>query len=172
LSNAQGTTDAAAWLIEEWVSKLSGSVELMTEVRPGLKVGARIPTASAEIPGGALWHAIPLSLAADAVVYLGAPDESWLHIGRSALLPAGVTDVSVEDARSTYLEIVTQATSGLAQAIAGRLGRAVVSLPANQTRPGEGGLTEATLVHPVDVSCANRRYGSCTSDGAKRSNRR
>jgi flagellar motor switch protein FliN/FliY len=152
LSSVLGITDAAAWLIEEWVSKLAGSVELMTEVRPGLKVSARIPAASPEITDGALWHAIPLNVTAGTVVYLGAPEESWLHIGRSALLAAGVTDVSAEDARSTYLEIVTQATSGLAQAIAGRLGKAVVNLPAKQTRLSEGGLIETTLVNPVDVS--------------------
>lgn len=152
MSSVLGITDAAGWLIEEWVSKLAGAVELMTEVRPGLKVGARIPATSPEITDGALWHAIPLNVTAGTVVYVGAPEESWLHIGKSALLAAGGIDVSAEDARSTYLEIVTQATSGLAQTIAARLGKAVASLPAKQTRLSEAGLTETTLVNLVDVS--------------------
>jgi flagellar motor switch protein FliN/FliY len=86
------------------------------------------------------------------LVYLGAPEDSWQHIGKSAMLAAGVTDVSSEDARSTYLEIVTQATSGLAQSIAERLGKPVATLPAKQIRLGEEGLSDATVVHPVDIS--------------------
>lgn len=145
-------TGTAAWLIEEWVSRLAGSVELMTEVRPGLKLGAAAPAAEAEIPGDALGHVIPFDVAPGAAIYLVAPEQSWQHIGRSAMLAAGMTEVSAEDARGTYLEIVTQTASGLAQAIAGRLGRSVSSLPARQIQPGEEGLTGETVLHSVVIS--------------------
>jgi flagellar motor switch protein FliN len=144
--------DATAWLIEEWMSRLAGSVELMTEVRPGLKLGSPLTAGAPDIPPDALWHAIPLNLAAGVFIYLGAPEDSWLHIGKSAMFAAGVTDVSSEDSRSTYLEIVTQATSGLAQAIAERLGKPVASLPAKQIQLGEDGLIDAIAVHPVEIS--------------------
>ena len=151
MANGEGA-DAAAWLAEEWMSRLAGSVELMTGGRPGLKLGSRLTAGVPEIPGGALWHAIPLNLADGVLIYLGAPEESWLHIGKSAMLAAGVTEITPEDARSTYLEIITQATSGLAQAISGRLGKPVASLSAKQIRLGEEGLGDATLVSPVDIS--------------------
>jgi flagellar motor switch protein FliN/FliY len=151
LAHSQGESPAA-WLAEEWMSKLAGSVELMTEARPGLTLLSGHPAGAPDMPGGVLWHSIPLSVAPGAVVYIGAPEESWLHIGGSAMLAAGVTEVSPEDARSTYLEIVTQATSGLAQAIAGRLGKPVSSLPAKQIQLGQAGLNGATALNPVEVS--------------------
>jgi len=151
LSHAQDA-NPVTWLTEEWMSRLAASVELMTEVRPGLKLGSRIPAGAPDIPSGVLWHAIPLNLAPGVFVYLGAPEDSWLHIGKSAMLAAGVTEVSPEDARNTYLEIVTQATSGLAQAISTRLGKPVASLPAKQIQRGEEGLKEATELGPIEVS--------------------
>jgi flagellar motor switch protein FliN len=152
LANAQGAGDTAGWLIEEWTSKLASAVELMTEAPPGLKLGGRILANSAEVPAGVLWHSVPLDFAADAAVFIGAPQETWLHIGRSALLAAGVTDIATEDARGTYLEIITQATSGLAQTVAERLGRAVASLPAKEIKFGGDGLSDAIGVNPVEIS--------------------
>lgn len=143
---------SAAWLIEEWTSTLGGAIELMTEARPGLKGGSPLPAGSPEIPGDALWQAIPLSIGSDTVFFLAAPGESWLHIGKSAMLAAGVTEANPEDARVTYLEIVVQAASGLAQAIGGRIGAAVSILPAKQIQLGAEGLAEATIVHPLDVT--------------------
>jgi flagellar motor switch protein FliN/FliY len=143
--------DATAWLIEDWMSRLAGSVELMTEVRPGLTLGGVVTAGSPDIPADTLWHAIPLNLAG-ALVYLGASGDSWLDIGKSALLAAGVAEVTPKNARGTYLEIVTQSTSALAEAIAVRLGRPVATLPARQIRLGEDGFSGPTPVHPIEVS--------------------
>jgi flagellar motor switch protein FliN/FliY len=133
------------------MARLASSVEMMTETRPGLKVGAGVPAGVSEIPG-ALWYSIPLNLAADAAVFAGAVEDTWFHIGKSALLAAGVTEVSPDDARSTYLEIITQATSGLAQAIATRLQTSVASLPAIEVKPDERGLAEAAGLSLIEVS--------------------
>ena len=146
------TEDAAAWLIEEWVRRLGSSVELMTEARPGLKVGVRVAANSAGIPAGMEWRSIALDSAAGAEVFIGAAEDTWLYIGKSALVAAGVTEVSSGDARNTYLEIVTQSTSGLAQAIAERLERPVVSFPAKEIQFGARGLDESIGVYPVEIS--------------------
>jgi len=106
---------------------------MMTEVRPGVTTG-RIP--AAEIIPDALWYTIPLSLAADAAVVLGATEENWLPIGKSALLAAGLMEITDADARGTYLEILAQATSGLAESLAARLGKPVATLPAQQIKAG------------------------------------
>ena len=151
MAHSQGDSPAA-WLTEEWMSKLAASVEMMTEALPGLKLGSRHPAGAPDMPGGVLWYAIPLNVAPGAVLYAGAPEDSWLHIGNSAMLAAGVTEVSQEDARSTYLEIITQATSGLAQAIAGRLGKPVSSLPAKPIQLGQEGLSGATALNPIEIS--------------------
>jgi flagellar motor switch protein FliN len=142
------------------MSKLATSVEMMTEVRPGLKLGSPHPAGAPGLPQGVVWHAIPLNLAAGVFVYLGASGESWLQIGQSAMLAAGITDAGPEDARSTYLEIVTQATSGLARSIAERLGKPVASLPPKQIGMGEEGLGDATAVSPLDISLREEPLGT------------
>jgi flagellar motor switch protein FliN/FliY len=144
-----GGTD---WLTGEWLDKLASSVEMMTELRPGLSPGARIAAGSQEIPADALWFSIPLNLAENAAVLIGAAAESWLNIGKSGLQAAGVTDVTPEDARSTYLEIITQATSGLAQSIAERVGKPVASQPAKEVKPGAPDFGDTSIVSPIEVS--------------------
>jgi len=63
-----------------------------------------------------------------------------------------VTDVTPEDARSTYLEIITQATSGLAQSIAERVGKPVASQPAKEVKPGAPDFGDTSIVSPIEVS--------------------
>ncbi len=138
------------WLTEEWMAKLASSVEMMTEAAPGLKLGSGDQANVSEVPD-ALWYSFPLSLGTDAAVFIGAEEETWLHMGRSALAAAGVTEGSPADARSAYLEILTQATSGLAQSIAERLDKPVSSLPAREMKPDEtAGVTalEITIGEP------------------------
>jgi len=144
------TAGGVVWLAEEWMAKLASSVEMMTEVRPTLKLGSRVPAASPDIPVEALWYSIPLSLSADAAIFVGAAEETWLHIGKSALLAAGVTEVTPDDARGTYLEIVGQATSGLAQAIAEWLQTSVSSLPPKAGKPEA--LANTAGVSPVEIT--------------------
>ena len=94
------------------------------------------------------WRDVEISIALELPAstrrsFIQAPlaEETWLHIGRSARsAAAGVADASADDARGAYLEIVTQATSGLAQAIADRLERPVVSLPHEGDRVRRAGL--------------------------------
>jgi flagellar motor switch protein FliN/FliY len=151
LPEVPDTAGAANWLAQEWTARLASSVEMMTETRPGLTVGARVPSGVSEA-SSALWYSIPLNLAANATVFVGAVEDTWFHIGKSALLAAGVTEISPADARNTYLEIIAQATAGLAQAIAARLETPVSSLPPIEVKPGEHGLADAAVMSPVEVS--------------------
>ena len=88
---AEDKFGAIAWLTEEWIARLSSSIELMTEVAPVLKPGNHVPASA--VPADALWLSIPLDLAGNAAVLIGAARESWLPIGTSALQAAGVADV-------------------------------------------------------------------------------
>ena len=152
MPDPNGKLGGTDWLTGEWLDKLASSVEMMTELRPGLSPGARIAAGSQEIPADALWFSIPLNLAENAAVLIGAAAESWLNIGKSGLQAAGVTDVTPEDARSTYLEIITQATSGLAQSIAERVGKPVASQPAKEVKPGAPDFGDTSIVSPIEVS--------------------
>jgi flagellar motor switch protein FliN len=151
LPDVLDTSGAPAWLAEEWMARLASSVEMMTEVRPGVVVASRDLTSIADVPS-ALWYSIPLSVAADAAVLVGAPEDTWFHIGKSALLAAGVTEAGADEARGTYLEILTQATSGLAQTISAKLEKTVSSLPAREIKPGEEGFVPSALLIPLEIS--------------------
>ena len=152
---AEDKFGAIAWLTEEWIARLSSSIELMTEVAPVLKPGNHVPASA--VPADALWLSIPLDLAGNAAVLIGAARESWLPIGTSALQAAGVADATVEDARGTYLEIVTQATSGLAQAIGARIGKPVASLPSQEVKLAAQDLGDR--ITPVEISLRESPLG-------------
>ena len=145
------------WLTEEWIARLSSSVELMTEVAPGLKQESQVPAST--VPADALWLSISLDLAGDAAVFIGAAEETWLQIGKSALQAAGVADAALEDARGAYLEIVTQATSGLAQAIGARIGKPVASLPPQELKAAAQDVGDHVVVTPVEISLRESPLG-------------
>ncbi len=153
MASEQGKQDIAAWLLEEWTSKLITSVETMTERKPTVTVGGRILLSAPEAPQEALWHSIPLTLGSDTVFFLGASAESWLHLGRSALAAAGIPDSSEEDARGTYLEILTQTTSAAIQSLAERLDRSVICLPAKEVTRAE--LNVPTGLAPIDITLSD-----------------
>ena len=125
---------------------------MMTEVRPGSQLGGRVPASAPEIPVDALWYSIPLNLASGAAIFVGASEASWLHIGKSALLAAGLTEIGADDARGTFLEIVNQATFGLAEALTARLEKPVAPLPAEEVRFPETVLGRTVALIPVEIS--------------------
>jgi flagellar motor switch protein FliN/FliY len=135
------------------MAKLAGSVEMMTEAAPGLKLSPEKATVS-EVPE-ALWYSIALNFTPDATVFIGAAEDTWVHIGKSTLLAAGVTDAGPDDARGAYLEIVTQATSGLATAVSLRLQESVSSLPARIVKPGVDGLDRSLGVSALEITVAD-----------------
>src|SRR5260370_820371 len=97
---------------------------MMTAARPAGVTGAR----TSEAPSEALWYRIPLNLGSGAAILICATEENWLPIGGSVLRAAGLKEIARADARRTYLEILTQATSGLAQTLSAKLGKSVATL--------------------------------------------
>jgi flagellar motor switch protein FliN/FliY len=114
---------AAAWVAETWSAKLASAIEAMTGDLPP----ATSKPAPAEAPGGLLWWHHPLSAAPNASLWIGAPEPSWLAIGKHLLSSAGIEASEPADAKNTFLEISSQAVSGLCQAASARLGSNVSS---------------------------------------------
>jgi flagellar motor switch protein FliN/FliY len=130
-----------AWVAETWGSRLAAAIELMTGELPQITWRA----AESESPPGMLWWRQPFSLGPEAVISTGAPESSWLEIGRHALTSAGIESSEPADARNTFLEISSQAFSGLCQAVSERLGAAVSCENGTEAGPPEGGLFEIGL---------------------------
>ncbi len=121
--NEAGAGRTFEWLAETWTARLADALEGMTGERPQT-AWRSVETPS--VAGDALWWEQPLSLHGNAVLWVGAPEAAWLEIGSHILRGAGIEVTEPGDARNTYLEILSQACSGLAQAIAKRVGAEVV----------------------------------------------
>lgn len=131
--------DPIEWMAGEFTSGLANVLELMGEVRPETSwQKAQAPPASEAL----LWREQSLNLLPQPCIWVAAPSNTWLEVGSRTLRAAGVDPVEEADARDTYLEILSQALSGLAQALASRLGGEVTcgksSEPASPPAVSEG----------------------------------
>ncbi|HOK44530.1 MAG TPA: flagellar motor switch protein FliN [Bryobacteraceae bacterium] len=127
-----GPGETFQWLAENWTARLADALEGMTGERPQTSWQA---SSAPSWTGEALWWEQPLSLHQNAVFWIGAPEEAWVEIGSQILRGAGIEVTGQQDARNTYLEIVSQACSGLAQAI-GRRVKAEVTCESGAERDG------------------------------------
>lgn len=149
MPSGAATGGTASWVAETWAARLADSLETMTGERP--RVGCRAAAGEAEAAAaGTLWWEQPFSLGPRAAVCTGAPEAAWLAIGRHTLASAGIEATEPADARNTFLEVSSQAFSGLAQAISARVGKSVScenGAEAADVRPG-GVLFEIELALP------------------------
>jgi flagellar motor switch protein FliN/FliY len=141
-SSEPTSTDVAAWVAETWSTRLAQAVEAMTGGLP--PVTCQVETA--EPPTGLMWWEQPLNLSPKAVVWIGAPEASWTGIGRHTLAAAGIDSSEPADAKNTFLEISSQAFSGLCQAVSARLGTSVSCEGGSEVQaPGEGSAFEIAV---------------------------
>jgi flagellar motor switch protein FliN len=119
--SVDATAGIARWVAETWAGRLAESIETMTGERPKVEAHAVEDAAEAALPEGSLWWQQPLSIGPGAVLSLGTPESCWLAIGRQVLASAGVESSDAAEARNTFLEISSQAFSGLSQAVSARL---------------------------------------------------
>lgn len=113
---------APLWLAEEMSRQLTNVMEAMLGKSPYV---AYVPheLSAADLDAGEnqlLWWQQRFSVAEGALLWVGAAQQSWNEIGNRILKSAGVDDGDRESIRSTYLEIVNQALSGVAGALSAR----------------------------------------------------
>jgi flagellar motor switch protein FliN len=117
MSNA---ADIRHWLFQEFASQLATVFETMAGERPKIDVEQ-----TAELPADmTLQWKQPFSGVAGAI-WLVAPDAGWMSAGGQVLKAAGIEENDPASLKSTYLETVSQAYSGIAGAMGGRLGHEV-----------------------------------------------
>jgi flagellar motor switch protein FliN len=132
----QATPGTALWIAETWAARLAESIETMTGERPRAEAKALESAGSLD---GALWWGQPLSVRLEASMWVGAPEVSWLAIGRHTLASAGIDSTEPADARNTFLEISSQALSGLSQSLSALAGKPITcENGAEAAGPGAG----------------------------------
>jgi flagellar motor switch protein FliN/FliY len=82
-----------------------------------------------------IWWEQRFSSGPNAIAFIGATTKSWEEIGNRVLKSAGVDDGDPETIRSTYLEIISQALSGVAGALSKRARREASCLEGRAAPP-------------------------------------
>ena len=117
-----GTPEIRQWLAEEWAGHFARSIEAVAEEKPAVAIEP--PAPDPDEPSGdpaILWWRQEFSFASGAACWFGARNESWDVVGRRILKAAGVAEEDPEGVRATYLEILQQSLSSLAQSLSVRL---------------------------------------------------
>jgi len=119
-------------LLDQWAASLGQVLESMIEVKPEIEWKA------APAPGGQpedLWWEQPFSAGPDVVVWVAAPRPTWEKAGAMTLKAAGLENVETAEAKSTWIEILSQSLSAMARSIGSMLGREVTCDAGAETPP-------------------------------------
>jgi flagellar motor switch protein FliN/FliY len=130
--------DSQNWLLEEFTARLGSVFETMAGEQLAIACQNR-----AEPPAGGLTWQQPFT-GVPGAVWLTSAESDFTAIGTHLLLAAGLPDADAESVKSTYFETLSQALSGLAQALSGKLKREVTP-EHGQERDGQAASPSASL---------------------------
>lgn len=130
-----------SWLADEWAKQLTQVMESMTgESLPVTYTPYELSADEIDPNQKELnWWEQRFSSGPDAIAWIGAATTSWEEIGNRVLKSAGVDDPDQETVRSTYLEIINQALSGVAGLLSVRLRRETSCLEGRHAPPPSSG---------------------------------
>ncbi len=133
--------ESSQWLAEEFARQLTHVMESMMGESPYVTYVA-YELSGGEVEAGEnalLWWEQQFSLGPEVLMWVGANHQSWEEIGNRILRSAGVDDGDPESIRSTYLEIVNQALSGVASALSARARQEVSCKDGREAAPAPSG---------------------------------
>lgn len=122
-----------SWLAEQWAGKLAQAIGSMLGDAPPVLASASEQTAPSD--ADILWWEQPFNVLATPACWIGAPRDVWRQIGNDILVSAGIDDADEENIKSTFLEIVNQSLSALAQVLSMRLRREVTCKTGSEASP-------------------------------------
>jgi len=125
---------SATWLAEECARQLTQVLEAMTGEGPSVSFAAQEITEEVG-QSEMLWWEQSFNIAPGSPIWAGAAASSWQEIGNRVLRSVGVEDSDPENIRSTYLEIIRQAFSGVLGALSARSGRKAACLEGKENSP-------------------------------------
>lgn len=127
------TVGNASQLLDQWAASLGQVLQSMTDQKPEVQWQAGAPPeASQEL----LWWEQPFQVSPGVTAWVGAPSATWQHLGTMTLKAAGLETVEIAEAKSTWLEILSQSLSAMARAIGSFLGREVTCEAGAERAPG------------------------------------
>jgi flagellar motor switch protein FliN/FliY len=119
-------------LLDQWTHALTQVLEAMTDQKPEVKWQSGITLAA---DPEALWWEQPFQVSNDPIVWIAAPQPTWEHAGTVTLQAAGLETVELSEARSTWIEILSQSLGGMARSIGAVVGREVTCAVGSEHAP-------------------------------------
>jgi flagellar motor switch protein FliN len=115
------SADIRQWLLEEFSSRLATVFEMMAGDRPQIDIEqvSEVPPPDASLR----WHQPFTGIPGG--VWIAASESAWTAAGGHVLRAAGIEENDAASLKSTYLETLSQALSGVADAMGERLGHEV-----------------------------------------------
>ena len=120
------------WVIAQWTTRFDEIMLTMGDVQPQTNVS---PTEDSALKDDLLWWEQPFTFAPDIPIWTGAPEQTWTEIGKAILAAAGVDPAPASEIQSTYLEIVRQCMSSLAQDVGQRISSQVSAGKGTEAQP-------------------------------------
>lgn len=121
-------------LQQEILEQLGSQFSLALEGMLGEKWPASLPdTQISGDPTSYLSWGQKLNVHNDPVIQVSAGNEVWKEIGTRALVAVGLDDPEESDVRATYLELLTQALSGLARFLTSKAEQEITLLSGAET---------------------------------------
>ena len=120
------------WLIAQWTARFDEIMLTMGDVQPQTSVS---PADDSSLNDDLLWWEQPFTCAPESPIWAGAPEQTWTEIGKTILSAAGVDPAPAAEIQSTYLEIVRQSMSSLAQDVAQRISSQVSAAKGAEAQP-------------------------------------
>ena len=139
----ENPTDIRHWLFEEFSSRLATVFETMSGERPAIGLEQVSETPPADRP--LRWHQ-PFSGVAGAA-WVIASEAAWTLAGGYVLRAAGIEESDPASLKSTYLETVSQALSGIAGSMGPRVGHEVNCSGGEELSQAAGGDTAWAVLH-------------------------
>jgi flagellar motor switch protein FliN len=118
------SSENARHLIEGWAEGLASVFETMADQKPDIQwelAGRPDEDASGDL----LWWEQKMRAEHPAKVWVGSPRSTWEYAGALTLKAAGLETVGPDEARNTWLEILNQSLSAMAQTASSLAGREV-----------------------------------------------
>jgi flagellar motor switch protein FliN len=125
--SSDGVRATREWLLNEWGESTSRSLQSMADERPTVNWSPEELRGDPGKEGIGLRLEIPLSLFPEAHLWISLPPETVQELGSRTLRAAGIEDAGSDEVKNTCMEVMQQTSSGLGQAISGRLKERVSS---------------------------------------------
>lgn len=121
-----GMKEVLYWLAGQFAGRLAVAYQSLTGVQA--KIDAREAPSAAPRADDIIWLE-PVSVSPGSCMWVCVPQSVWNRVGRQILESAGVDDVSDEDARSAFHELLQQSTAPLGNLMTTKLQREITVGP-------------------------------------------